>query len=127
MRRILVIAALLASTTVHAQTYTDVWNDVQGRSNFELDYALNVDSTACEGEAGPQWGHPSVKYRKCMRAHGWTYSHLTKNHAPSNTAAEEEASRTSQQNADEISRRIDDVVRQDDEMNAAAAAASLGN
>jgi hypothetical protein len=136
MRRILVMAALLAGTTVHAQTYTDVWNDVAGRSNFELDYAINVDSTACEREAGPQKGRPSAKFRKCMGAHGWTFSHLIKNRAPSpNSAAEEEASRTSQQNADDSSRRIDDVVRHDDEMNAtidaanaaAAAAVSSGN
>jgi hypothetical protein len=136
MKRILVIAALLAGTTVHAQTYTDVWNDVGRRSNFELDYALNVDSTARDREAGPQKGRPSAKYRKCMRAHGWTYSHLIKNRAPSySSAAEEEASRTSQQNADDSSRRIDDVVRHDDEMNAtidaanaaAAAAVSSGN
>ena len=78
MRRILVIAALPAGTTVHAQTYTEVWNDVGGRSNFELDYALNIDVTACDREAGPQKGGPSAKYRKCMRAHGWTYSHLIK-------------------------------------------------
>src|ERR1700761_4992709 len=108
MRRILVIAALLAGTTVHAQTYTDVWNDVGGRSNQELDYAVNVDSTACEGVAGPQFGRPSAKYRKCMRVHGWTYSHLVKNRAPSNSNTEEEASRISQQNADEIRTRIDD-------------------
>jgi hypothetical protein len=132
MRRILVIAALLAGTTVHAQTYTDVWNDVGRRSNFELDYALDVDSTACDREAGPHKGRPSAKYRKCMGAHGWTYSHLIKSRAPSyssdsaspDSAAEEEASRTSQQNADDSSRRIDDVVRHDDEMNATIDAAN---
>lgn len=136
MRRILVMAALLAGTAVHAQTYTDVWNDVAGRSNFELDYAINVDSTACELEAGAQNGRPSAKFRTCMGAHGWRFSHLMKNRAPSpGLTAEEEASRTSQQNADDTSRRIDDVVRHDDEMNAAidaanaaaAAAVSAGN
>jgi hypothetical protein len=142
MRRILVIAALLAGTAVHAQTYTDVWNDVGKRRNLEMDYALNVDSTACDREAGLQKGRPSAKYRKCMGAHGWTYSHLIINRAPSyssdsaspNSAADAEQSRINQQNADEISRRIDDDVRHDDEMNAtidaanaAAAAVSSGN
>jgi hypothetical protein len=131
MRRILVIAALLAGTAVHAQTYTDVWNDVRNRSDFEMDYALNVDSTACDQQAGLQTGRPSAKYRKCMGAHGWSYSHLVKNRAaPYPSAADAEQSRIIQQNADEISRRIDDDVRHDDEMNAtnaAAAAASSGN
>ena len=133
MRRILVIAALLAGTTVHAQTYTDIWDDVRNRSDFEMDYALNVDSTACDQQAGLQTGRTSAKYRKCMGAHGWSYSHLVKNRAapyPSDSAADAEQSRINQQNADEISRRIDDDVRHDDEMNAtnaAAAAASSGN
>jgi hypothetical protein len=78
MRRILVIAALLAGTAVHAQTYTDVWNDARNRSDFEMDYALNVDSTACDQQTGLQTGRPSAKYRKCMGAHGWSYSHLVK-------------------------------------------------
>jgi hypothetical protein len=55
--------------------------------------------------------------------------------ASPDSVAEAEASRTSQQNADDSSRRIDDVVRHDDEMNAtidaanaaAAAAVSSGN
>ena len=131
MRRILVMAALLAGTTVHAQTYTDIWDDVRNRSDFEMDYALNVDSTACDQQAGLQTGRPSAKYRKCMGAHGWSYSHLVKNRAaPYPSAADAEQSRIIQQNADEISRRIDDDVRHDDEMNAtnaAAAAASSGN
>jgi hypothetical protein len=137
MRRILVIAALLAGTPVHAQTYTDVWNDVRNRSDFEMDYALNVDSTACDQQAGLQTGLPSARYRKCMGAHGWSYSHLVKNRAaPSSsvTAADAEQSRINQQNADEISRRIDDDNRSNDEMhasmdaaNAAAAAVSSGN
>jgi hypothetical protein len=137
MRRILVVAALLAGTTVHAQTYTDVWNDVRNRSNFEIDYALNVDGTVCDGEAGLQTGRPTAKYRKCMAAHGWSYSYLIKNRAPpysSDSAADAEQSRINQQNADDISRRIDDDVRHDDEMNATidaanamAAAVSSGN
>jgi len=137
MRRILVIAVLLAGAAGHAQTYTDVWNDVGGRSNYELDSALNIDSTACEREAGAQEGRPSAIYIKCMRAHRWTYSHLIRNRArySPGSAAEAEASRTSQQNADDSSRQVDDVVRHDDEMNsandaanaAAAAAVSSGN
>jgi hypothetical protein len=125
MRRILVIAALLAGTAAHAQTYTDVWDDVRNRSDFEMDYALNVDSTACDQQAGLQTGLPSAKYRKCMRARGWSYSHLVKNRAaPYSSAADAEQSRISQQNADDTSRRIDDDVRHDDEMNAANAAAA---
>jgi hypothetical protein len=125
MRRILIMAALLASTAVHAQTYTDIWNDVGGRSNSELDYAVNADSAACEQAAGPQWGRPSAKFKKCMRAHGWTFSYLVKNQVPSsNSVDEEEASRISQQNADEIRDRIDDQVRHDDETNAAITAAA---
>jgi hypothetical protein len=141
MRRILVIAALLAGTTVHAQTYTDVWNDARNRSDFEMDYALNVDSTACDQQAGLQTGRPSAKYRKCMGAHGWSYSHLVKNRAASyssDSAADAEQSRINQQNADEISRRVDDEVRHNSESddltnatidaaNAAAAAVSSGN
>jgi hypothetical protein len=137
MRRILVIAALLAGTTVHAQTYTDVWNDVRNRSDFEMDYALNVDSTACDRQAGLQTGLPSAKYRKCMGAHGWSYSHLVKNRAApysSDSAADAEQSRINQQNADEISRMVDDINRSNDEThasidatNAAAAAVSSGN
>jgi hypothetical protein len=139
MRRILVIAALLAGTAVHAQTYTDVWNDVRNRSDFEMDYALDVDSTACDQQAGLQTGRPSAKYRKCMGAHGWSYSHLVKNRAaPYPSAADAERSRINQQNADEISRRVDDEVRHNSESddltnatidaaNAAAAAVSSGN
>jgi len=59
-----------------------------------------------------------------MRARGWTFSHLSRNHAPPRSAAEERASRSSQQNADEISQRIDDVVRHGDETNAAIGAAA---
>jgi hypothetical protein len=137
MRRILVIAALLASTTVHAQTYTDVWNDVRHRSDSEMDYALNVDSTGCDQQVGLQTGLPSAKYRKCMGAHGWSYSHLIKNRAaprPSDSAADAERSRIIQQNADEIRGLVDDINRSNDEMhasmdaaNAAAAAISSGN
>ena len=131
MRRILVIAALLASTAVHAQTYTDVWDDTRNRSDFEMDYAVKVDGAACDQQVGPLTGRPSAKYRKCMAARGWVFSHLVKNRAaPYPSAADAEQSRIIQQNADEISRRIDDDVRHDDEMNAtnaAAAAASSGN
>jgi hypothetical protein len=141
MRRILVVAALLAGTAVHAQTYTDVWNDVRNRSDFEMDYALNVDSTACDQQAGLQTRRPSAKYRKCMGAHGWSYSHLVKNRAASyssDSAADAERSRLNQQNADEISRRVDEEVRHNSESdnltnatidaaNAAAAAVSSGN
>ena len=134
MRRILVIAALLAGTSVHAQTYTDVWNDHRNRSDSEMDYALNVDSTACDQQAGLQTGLPSAKYRKCMGAHGWSYSHLVKNRAAPYSADDAEQSRINQQNADEISRMVDDINRSNDETrasidatNAAAAAVSSGN
>jgi hypothetical protein len=142
MRRILVIAALLAGTAVHAQTYTDVWNDVRNRSDVEMDYAVQVDGSACDRQIGLQTGRPSAKYRNCMAAHGWSFGHLVRNRAapsPSNSeTAAEEQSRIMQQNADDISRRIDDDNRHNDETNAminaandasnaAAAALSSGN
>jgi hypothetical protein len=138
MRRILVIAALLAGTTVHAQTYTDVWNDHRNRSDSELDYALNVDSSACDQQAGLQTGLPSAKYRKCMGAHGWSYSHLVRNRAaPYPSAADAEQSRINRQNADETSGLNDDVRQSNDESratsdatnaaSAAVSAAAAGN
>lgn len=116
MRRILVIAALLAGTAVHARTYTDVWNDTRNRSDFEMNYAVQVDGSACDAQVGPQTGRPSAKYRKCMAARGWVFSHLVANRAaPYPSAADLEQSRIDQQNADDISRRIDDAVRNDEE------------
>ncbi len=134
MRRILVIAALLASTSVHAQTYTDVWDDARNRSDFEMDYAVKVDGSACDREAGLQTGRPSAKYRKCMGAHGWVFSHLIRNRAalyPSESAADAERSRIIQQNSDEIRSTVDDINRSNDEMratnDAAVAASAAGN
>lgn len=135
MRRILVIAALLAGTTVHAQTSTDVWDDVRNRSDFEMDYAVSVDSTACNAQAGLQTGRPTAKYRKCMAAHGWKYSHLVRNRAASYpSAADAEQSRINQQNADDMSRLNDDIRQSNDETrasidatNASSAAVSSGN
>jgi hypothetical protein len=135
MRRILVIAALLAGTTVHAQTYTDVWDDVRNRSDSQMDYAVNVDGSACDQQAGLQTGLPTAKYRKCMAAHGWRYSHLVKNRAaPYPSAADLETSRIDQQNADDMSRENDDIRQSNEETqrsidatNAASAAVSSGN
>ena len=135
MRRILVIAALLASTTVHAQTYTDVWDDARNRSDFEMDYAVKVDGAACDQQVGLLTGLPSAKYRKCMAARGWVFSHLVKNRAaPYPSAADLETSRIIQQNADEIRSLVDDINRSNDETrasldaaNAASAANSSGN
>src|ERR1700750_459556 len=78
MKRTIMIAALLLSSAVHAQSYKDVWNDVQKpwRPNSELDYAVQVDAAACEQLGGEQHGSPTAGYRRCMTARHWKFGHL---------------------------------------------------
>jgi hypothetical protein len=56
------IAALLLSSAVHAQTCKDVWNDAQKpwRPNSKLDYAVQVDAAACDRQVGDQHGYPTA-------------------------------------------------------------------
>jgi len=94
------------------------------------DGELHADGLKCDpkGVLSPT----SRAYEQCMLGHGWRFYAY---HAPtsSNTADDAEQSRINQQNSDDTSRRIDDDVRHDDEMNAtinaanaAAAAVSSG-
>ena len=127
MRRILVIAALLAGTAVHAQTYTDVWDDTRNRSDFEMNYVVSVDGSACDQQVGLQTGLPSAKYRKCMGARGWVFSHLVRNRAaPYPSAADLETSRLMRQNADESSQLVDDINRSNAETQTSIDATNAG-
>lgn len=78
MKRTIMIAALLLGSAVHAQTYQDVWNDVQKpwRPDAEMDYDVQVDGAACDRLVGVQRGYLSAKYRQCMAARHWKFGHL---------------------------------------------------
>ena len=78
MKRTIMIAALLLSSVAHAQTYKDVWNDVRKpwRPDSEMGYDVQIDGAACDRQVGEQRGYPSARYRQCMAARHWKFSHL---------------------------------------------------
>jgi hypothetical protein len=80
MKRIIIIAVLLAGTAVaQAQDYRETWDDIQKpwRPNSEMDADLQADVQVCDREVGEQlWGRVSPAYRKCMARHHWKLNHV---------------------------------------------------
>jgi hypothetical protein len=69
------IAALLIGGAISAHADTDIWTNVLKQKRG--DDALNVDSSFCDAQLGaPQNGTAtSAEYKRCMRTHGWRFSH----------------------------------------------------
>lgn len=80
MRRIFVVAALLAGGVLAAKADTDTYINVakQPRGDYELQVATN----ACAQRYGmPQNGKPtSRQFKNCMLRYGWRYDHTTVEH-----------------------------------------------
>ena len=55
MKRMIIIAALLAASAAHAQNYKNIWDDVRKpwRANSEMDAAVQANS----GHAMPKWAN----------------------------------------------------------------------
>jgi hypothetical protein len=83
MKRMILIAMLLASVAAHAQNYKNVWDDVRNpwRANSEMDAAVAADSRACDAEVGELHGAATPPYKACMLRHDWKCSHASKSPA----------------------------------------------
>ena len=80
MKRMIVIALLVAGSAAHAQNYKNVWDDVRKpwRANSEMDAALQADARACDAEVGELHGPATPAYTACMLRHDWKLGHASK-------------------------------------------------
>jgi len=79
MKRMIIIALLLASSAAHAQNYKNVWDDIRKpwRANSEMDAAVQTDSRACDAEVGELHGVATPAYKACMLRHDWKFDHAS--------------------------------------------------
>src|SRR5262249_44504139 len=75
MKRLSLAVLLLASSVAAAHADNDIYNNI--RKQPRGDAALNADAAFCDAQFGaPQNGTPtSRRYKSCMRARGWRFSH----------------------------------------------------
>ena len=89
MKRMIIIAGLLAAAAAHAQNYKNIWDDVgkPWRANSEMDAAVQADAKACDAEVGELHGPATPPYKACMARHDWKFDHATRSPAaqPSST------------------------------------------
>jgi hypothetical protein len=89
------------------------------------DAARLADSRTCGVNSDLDAPSNIPAFKQCMLSHGWrfTYAYQTPTSTTPQSQSETDAQAAlNQSNADETSRRIDDDVRHDDEMNATIAA-----
>jgi hypothetical protein len=84
-----------------------------------------ADSRACGVDADLDAPSDIPAFKQCMLSHGWRFTYAYRTPAAATTQSQSESDAEAaldQSNADETSRRMDDDVRHDDEMNATIAA-----
>lgn len=75
MKRLSLVALLLASSVVAARADNDIYTNMLKQRRG--DAALHVDTASCDAQFGaPKNGTvTSRQYKSCMRARGWRFSH----------------------------------------------------
>ena len=75
MKRLILIALLLAGSAMSAHADNDVYNNILKQRRG--DDALHADGAVCDAEVGaPQNGTVTSRaYKRCMLSHGWRFGH----------------------------------------------------
>jgi hypothetical protein len=75
MKRLVLIALLLAGSAMSAHADNDVYNNILKQRRG--DDALHADGAVCDAEVGaPQNGTVTSRaYKRCMLSHGWRFGH----------------------------------------------------